>query len=192
MRLKKAESFCKASISNIPVVFVLLRLLQTYPCELGNHSPVRQIENLVAKDGTNEPPHAHHAQGAEAHEHEGVEAAELRRERCIIAIVDHCREPKVRDTHSTNAGAGLANSAARPAQREEGVPCELGLCATWGIVGHRLCWCRRRIACRPFAAGELGARRRFCCRRRCRRGAIALLRKQAWSCACRKGSGCAQ
>lgn len=191
MRLKKAESFCEASISNIPDVFMFKALSQTYPCELGNNSPVRQIEDLVAKDRTNEPPHAHHAQGAQAHEHEGVEAAELRRERCIIAIVDHCRESKVRDTHSANARAGLANSAARPAQREEGVPCELGLCTAWGIVGHGLRWCRRRIAHRPFTAGKLGARRRCCCRRRCRRGAIALLRKRAWSCACRKGSGCA-
>lgn len=49
-----------------------------FPCELVDYTPVRQIEDLVAEDRANEPSDAHHAQGAQAHKHERVEAAELR------------------------------------------------------------------------------------------------------------------
>jgi hypothetical protein len=49
----------------------------TYPSELAKHSPIRQVEDLVTEDGPNEPSHSHHAHGAQSHEHEWVETAEL-------------------------------------------------------------------------------------------------------------------
>ena len=99
----------------------------TYPGKLAKHAPVSQVEDVVAKDGSNEPSYRHHAQCAQAHEHEGVETAELGRERGIVAIADHGGEPVVRHSQCPDARACLANPTPGPSQGEEVVPRELSL-----------------------------------------------------------------
>lgn len=112
MRLKKAESFYThyrqySPSHHSPDV--------TYPREFAQHTPVSQIEDLVAENRPNEPSHSHHAQGAQSHEHEGIEAAQLGGEGRVIAIVDHGGETKVRHAHGADSRAGLADSPARAA-----------------------------------------------------------------------------
>lgn len=112
MRLKKAESFYThyrqyPASQHYPDV--------TYPREFAQHTPVSQIEDLVAENRPNEPSHSHHAQGAQSHEHEGVKTTELGGKGGIVAIVDHGGETKVCHAYCADSRASLADSPARAA-----------------------------------------------------------------------------
>lgn len=102
----------------------LLRGEMTYPRKLSNHTSIRQIEHLVAENRPNQPSRSQHANGTQSHQHHRVEAAKLLRQHGIVPIVDHVRESVVRHAHSAGAAARLPDAPARPAQREEVIPCE--------------------------------------------------------------------
>jgi hypothetical protein len=112
IRLKKAESFY-TQYRQYPTC--QLYSSSTYPRKFAKNTPISQIEDLVAENRTNEPSHSHHAQGAQSHEHEGVETTKLGGKRRVIAIVDHGGETKVGDAHSADSRADLADSPARAA-----------------------------------------------------------------------------
>lgn len=156
MRLKKAESFC-TDISSAPHDIPLPNRPSrwtpecTYGGELLQHPPVRQIKHLVPKHGPNQPARGQHAQRAQAHQHHGVEAAQLLRQRRVVAVVDHEGQPVVRHADGRNDRARLADAPARAPQREEVVPCEdLGRGSIWGSSRGR----GRGIAGEGFGGGE--------------------------------------
>jgi hypothetical protein len=109
---------------------------QTHPPKLCNHAAVRQVEDLVTEDGANKPADGHHANGAHTHEHDRVKATELRRQDGVVAVADHGRQAVVTHSDGTDTRARLPNPPARPAEREEVVPCELGVRGRGGAGGR--------------------------------------------------------
>jgi hypothetical protein len=113
----------------------------TYRSELCQHSSVRQTEDLVAEDGPNQPAHGHHAKRAQSHQHERVQAAQLRRQGGVIAVGHHGGEAVVGDADGSDDRTALPDPAARSAERKEVVPCELRL-RCWGGAGRGMRGCR--------------------------------------------------
>ena len=76
MRLKKPESFYEVVSSDL--CFPGINDM-TYRREFREYTPIRQVEHLVAKDGSNQPPSGHHAKRAQSHQHERIQSTELGR-----------------------------------------------------------------------------------------------------------------
>lgn len=108
-------------------------------CKFCEYPSISQTKHLVAEDRSNQPAHGQHAQCAQSHEHEWVEASELSGERSIIAIAHHSCEAVVCDTDSSHNGASLPDPSARSAEGEEVVPCELRLRCRWGTSWRLRC-----------------------------------------------------
>jgi hypothetical protein len=115
----------------------------TYRSELCQHSSVCQTENLVAKDGPNQPTYCHHAKRAQPHQHKWIQAAELGRECGVIAVGHHGGKAVVCDANSSDNRTALSDPSARSTECEEVVPCELRLrCRRDASCGLRGCRCR--------------------------------------------------
>lgn len=128
MRLKKPESFC-SHVRLYPKHFPISTAVDcfTYRSEFCQHSSICQAEELVAEDGPNQPSHGHHANRAQSHQHEGVQATKLRRQRGVIAVRHHGCKAIIRDSNGAYYRAALSDPSACSSKCEEVVPCEFRL-----------------------------------------------------------------